>query len=75
LRELGCDLQPAATRGARDEIGKAMIGLGPDDDVDDRRAARDLRSLGLCDAAGDGDDRFPARRAPQHLGAPHAPQL
>src|SRR3546814_15345055 len=42
-----------AALGARDQVGKPVIGLRADDDIDARRAARDFGALGLRDAAGD----------------------
>src|SRR3546814_14856492 len=46
-----------AALGARDQVGKPVIGLRADDDIDARRAARDFGALGLRDAAGDRDRR------------------
>ena len=49
-----------APLGAGDQVGQAVIGLRTDDDIDARRAARDLRPFGLRDAARDRDRRTAA---------------
>ena len=53
-RIFGLDHAFAAARLLHD-IGQAVIGLRPDDQIDHRRAAQDFRAFGLGDAAGDAD--------------------
>ena len=50
--------------GAGDQIAQLVIALRADDQIDHRRAARDLGALGLGDAAGHRDDRVLAGAAP-----------
>ena len=54
---------PGRTRASLQELRQAMIALGPDDDIDRRLAAQDLRPLRLGDAAGDDQHRPAARPA------------
>ena len=48
--------------GARDHFRQAVVALGADHDVDERRAADHLGALGLRDAAGDREDHALAAR-------------
>ena len=52
-----------------------MIGLGADDDIDVGRARGDLFALGLGDAAGDGEQHFPAAPLARLLQAAQPPEL
>ena len=56
-RHVGVERRARPRAALRDQLGQVVIGLRADDDVDARRAARDLRALGLGDAAGDRDHR------------------
>ena len=55
-REVDVEQPPLAGLGPAHQFGQAVIGLGPDNNVDPGRAAHDFRSLGLGDAAGHHDD-------------------
>jgi hypothetical protein len=44
---------------ARDQLGQPVIGLRPEHQIDQRRAAHDLLALGLGDAAGHADHQLP----------------
>ena len=63
FRKLGQDDLGAALFGAADQLGQAMIGLRPDHQVDDGRAAQNFRPLSLRDAAGHRNHAFPGRSA------------
>ncbi len=53
-RKFGVD-RFAVARGARQQIGQAVIALRTEHQIDRRRAADDLFALGLRDATGDRD--------------------
>jgi hypothetical protein len=57
--KLGLDDALAVAR-PRQRLGQAVIGLRPDDDIDDRRAADDLLTFGLGHTAGDRDHQVAA---------------
>ena len=58
-RELGID-RLAVARGARQQIGQAVIALRTHDEVNNRCAADDFLTFGLRDAAGHRDHHAPA---------------
>ena len=67
---------PAPFRpGAGDEVAQAVIALRTHDQIDDRRAAQDLRALRLGHAAGNRDDRLLAGAAPRVLHLADAAEI
>ena len=73
-RKLGID-RLAVARGARQQVGQAVIALRPDDEIDRRRAADDFLAFGLRDAAGDRDHDAPAGGGRRVLQAADAAEL
>ncbi len=72
--ELGVDHLGAAF-GARQQVGQAMIVLRAEHEVDDRRAADDLVTLGLGDATGDRDQDLASLARGALLELPDAAEL
>ena len=65
----------AVARGARQQIGQAVIALRTEHEIDRRSAADDLLAFGLRDAAGDRDDETPACGGGRFLHAAHAAEF
>ena len=73
-REFGLQRTAFALR-ARQQLRQMMIALRPDHDVDNRRAADDLRALGLRDAARDRDAHIAPLARRLILGDPQPPEF